>query len=558
MNRRWSSIAAAADSIVLAAMLALTALLAFAAVARAGDAPGGRPDASVDLATPEGASLMGGAWRYHGTTISEVDFRSVGSDLKPSGPPNRTYDYAPHAGVAGFDDREWETLDPATLSARRSTGKLCFAWYRIRLTVPRGVGGFDPTGSTLVFETVVDDYAEVWVDGRLDRALGQRGGSLVAGWNAPNRLVIGRDVRPGQEIQLAIFAMNGPVSDTPSNYIWVRSARLDFYRPLLVAGPLATVAAGVERRDAALDALVARDASIEKLADGFAFGEGPIWTRDGRLLFSDPNTNVIYAWSASHGVSVFRRNSGLDGDISAYHQPGSNGLTLDPEGRLTICQHGNRRVVRIEADGKETVLADRYQGKRLNSPNDLVYRSDGTLYFTDPPFGLPRVYDDPGKELPYSGVFCLARGALRLVSADLEGPNGLAFSPDEKHLYVANWDEKKKIVMRYEVRPDGGLARGRVFFDMTAAPGEEALDGVKVDKRGNLYVSGPGGVWVISPAGRHLGTLRGPELPANFAWGDADGRSLYMTARTGLYRVRLGVAGIRPAPLGAAASLEAD
>ena len=555
MNRRWRFVAAAADALVLGAMLVLTAFLAFATAARASETPAGRPDATVDLTTPEGVSLIGGLWRYHDTTISEVDFRSVGADLKPTGPPNRTYDYAPHAGVAGFDDSAWEAIDPATLANRRSTGKLCFAWYRMRVTVPQSIGAFDPTGSTLVFETVVDDYAEVWVDGALARSLGQQGGSVVGGWNAPNRLVIGRDVKPGQQIQLAVFAINGPISDTPSNYIWVRSARLDFYRPLPVPGPLASVALEVERRDGALDALVPRDARIEKLADGFAFVEGPIWIRDGKLLFSDPNTNVIYQWSEGRGVSVFRRNSGLEGDISAYHQPGSNGLTLDPEGRLTLCQHGNRRVVRIESDGKETVLADRYQGKRLNSPNDLVYHSDGTLYFTDPPFGLPKVYDDPGKELPYSGVFCLARGTLKLASTDLKGPNGLAFSPDEKYLYVGNWDEQKKIVMRYEVRGDGALVGGKVFFDMTSAPGDEAIDGVKVDRRGNVYVSGPGGVWVISALGRHLGTLRGPELAANFAWGDTDGRGLYMTARTGLYRVRLGVAGVRPAPLGVAASV---
>ncbi len=233
-------------------------------------------------------------------------------------------------------------------------------------------------------------------------------------------------------------------------------------------------------------------------------------------------------------------------DIGEYTQPGSNGLTLDREGRLIINEHGNRRVTRLEKNGVVTVLADRYEGKRLNSPNDLVYRSDGALYFTDPPFGLPKFYDDPRKELPYSGVFCLMNGTLKLVSTDLLGPNGLAFSPGEKYLYVTNWDVKKKVVMRYEVNADGTLSNGRVFFDMTGAPGEEALDGMKVDQRGNLYVSGPGGVWIISPEGKHLGTLKGPELPANFAWGDEDGRALYMTARTGLYRIRLNITGIRP------------
>jgi gluconolactonase len=245
---------------------------------------------------------------------------------------------------------------------------------------------------------------------------------------------------------------------------------------------------------------------------------------------------------------VFRANSGYTGiDIGQYGQPGSNGLTFDPEGRLTIAEHGNHRISRLERNGVLTVLADSYEGKRLNSPNDLVYRSDGTLYLTDPPFGLPQLFDDPRKGLPYSGVFSWRDGRLRLEATDLTGPNGVAFSPDERFLYVTNWDTAKKVVMRYPVNSDGSLGTGEVFFDMTSAPGEEALDGIKVDQAGNLYVSGPGGAWIISPEARHLGTIRAPELPANFAWGDADGRTLYMTARTGLYRIRTSIAGIRPA-----------
>jgi gluconolactonase len=192
-----------------------------------------------------------------------------------------------------------------------------------------------------------------------------------------------------------------------------------------------------------------------------------------------------------------------------------------------------------------TVLADRHEGKRLNSPNDLVYRSDGTLYFTDPPFGLPRFFDDPRKELPYSGVFRVAPdGAVSLAATDLTGPNGLAFSPDERFLYVSNWDERRKVVMRYEVRPDGALANGTVFVDATASdPGEQAWDGVKVDQRGNVYLAGPGGIWIVSAEGRELGRITGPEQPANFAWGDEDGRTLYVTARTSVYRMRLLVPG---------------
>src|SRR5213080_3493428 len=296
--------------------------------------------------------------------------------------------------------------------------------------------------------------------------------------------------------------------------------------------------------------IVPPNPKIFKLAEGFKFTEGSVWDRKGGfLLFSDPNNNTIYKYSpeGSGQLAVFREKSGYEGtDIAEYGQPGSNGLTFDPQGRLTIDQHGNHRVVRIEPDGQLTVLADKFEGKRLNSPNDLVYRSDGTLYFTDPPFGLPKFFNDARKELPFSGVFAVKDGNLQLLTTDLTGPNGLAFSPDEKYLYVDDWDVKKKVVMRYRVERDGTLSHGDVFFDMTSEPGEQALDGMKVDQKGNLYVSGPGGVWIISPAGRHLGTIKAPELPANMAWGDEDGRTLYMTARTSLYGVRLKIPGVRP------------
>ena len=506
-------------------------------------APEGKPDAIVDLRTAEGVALVHGAWRYSDARIVDVDFNAAGADMKPSGPPVRTHDVEPKAGAADFDDAAWEVLDPTTLEGRRSSGRLAFNWYRIHVTVPERVGAFDPTGATLVFEIVVDDYAEVWLDGKLHYPLGQSGGSVIKGYNAPNRVVLGRDVRPGQQFQLAVFGINGPLSNPPANYIWVRSATLDFYRP----EPLPAVGE-VVRLDPALDGIVSKDTRIEKLAEGLGFGEGPVWDPEGSLLFSDPNENLIYRWSPDEGISVFRANSGYAGsDIGVYGQPGSNGLTFDPEGRLTVDQHGNRRVVRLEKNGVLTVLADRYEGKRLNSPNDLVYRSDGTLYFTDPPFGLPKFFDDPSKELPYSGVFAWRDGQLRLVAKDLVGPNGIAFSPDEKFLYVTNWDPAKKVVMRYPVMADGSLGQGAVFFDMTSEPGEQALDGLKVDQAGNLFVSGPGGAWIISPSGKHLGTIKVPELPANFAWGDADGRTLYMTARTGLYRIRTTIPGIRPA-----------
>ncbi len=504
--------------------------------------PEGKPEAIVDLRTADGVALVQGTWRYNDAKIVEVDFNAAGADMKPSGPPIRTQDIEPKAGAANFDDSSWAVLDPTTLEARRSTGRLAFNWYRTKVTVPEKIGAFDPTGSTLVFEIVVDDYAEVWVDGRLHYPLGQSGGATIKGYNAPNRVVLGRNVQPGQQFQIAVFGINGPLSNPPANYIWVRSAALDFYAPKTLPA-----VGEIVRLDPALDAILPAEARIEKVAEGLTFGEGPVWDPEGSLLFSDPNQNVIYRWSADDGISVFRANSGYAGtDIGRYGQPGSNGLTFDPEGRLTIDQHGNRRVVRLEKNGVLAVLADRYQGKRLNSPNDLVYRSDGTLYFTDPPFGLPKFFEDPAKELPYSGVFSWQGGQLRLEATDLAGPNGIAFSPDEQFLYVTNWDTAKKVVMRYPVMADGRLGQGTVFYDMTAEPGEQALDGLKVDQAGDLFVSGPGGAWVLSPDGKHLGTIKAPELPANFAWGDADGRTLYMTARTGLYRIRTLIPGIRP------------
>jgi gluconolactonase len=515
------------------------------------DPPFGRPDAVIDLATRDGVSLVKGQWRYSDTRIIEVDSRGPGADLKPSGAPIKTYDYTPHAGTADFDDSKWDAIDATTLDARRSTGKLCFNWYRIAVTIPEKIGSFDPTGSTVAFEIVIDDYSEIWVDGRLPRILGQPGGPVIKGFNAPNRVVIGRNVKPGQRIQLAVFGANGPISYSPDNFIWIKSATLDFYKSPRVGTEQTT---DIVHVDPELDEIVTPGTKIEKLAGGFLFTEGPVWVprspdSDGYLLFSDPNNNVIYRWTPDGQLSIYRTKSGYAGsDIGEYGQPGSNGLTLDREGRLTINQHGNRRVVRLEKNGQLTVLADHYQGKRLNSPNDLVYKSDGALYFTDPPFGLPKFFDDPRKELSYSGVFRVSQDGkkVQLLTTELNGPNGLAFSPDEKYFYVDNWDAKRKVVMRYEVNPDGTLSKGKVFFDMTSAQGEDALDGMKIDQKGNLYVSGPGGLWIISAEGKHLGTIIGPEHPHNFAWGDDDGKTLYLCAKTGLYRIRLNVVGIRP------------
>ena len=515
-------------------------IVAFGATARAELAPP-VADAVVDLRTVEGAALVGAQWRYQDAQIVETAHRAAGADKKPSGPANRTHELLPRAGVAGFDDSSWEIVSADDLERRRSSGRLSAGWYRLRFTVPEKIGDVDAAGSAIWFEIVVDDYAEIWVDGRLPLVLGSAGGALPAGWNAPNRLLLTERAEPGRTIEVAVLAINGPLSDAPSNYVWIRSATLDVYRAGRQDSAARAVPLTIDRRDSKLDDVIPPSATVEQLADGFRFTEGPVWIADGNyLLFSDPNANVIYRWSEAAGTSVFRTKSGYAGtDIGQYGQPGSNGLALDPQGRLTIAEHGRRRVTRLEPNGTITVLADRYEGKRLNSPNDLVYRSDGTLYFTDPPFGLPAFHDDPRRELAVTGIFRLHDGKLTLESSELTGPNGIAFSPDERFLYVSNWDTQRKVILRFEVERDGALVHGETFFDMTGAPGEEALDGLKVDRQGNVFSSGPGGVWVISPEGKHLGTLVFPQLPANLAWGDAEGRTLYLTARTALYRLHL-------------------
>jgi len=217
---------------------------------------------------------------------------------------------------------------------------------------------------------------------------------------------------------------------------------------------------------------------------------------------------------------------------------------MDPQGRVVYCAHGDRQVVRLESDGKRTVLASQYEGKRLNSPNDLVFKSDGALYFTDPPAGLRDGDKDPKKELPFNGVYLLKDGQLRLLYKDMALPNGIAFTPDEKYLYVN--DSVKKTILRFEVKPDDTLGEPQLVIDMTSDKAPGGPDGMKVDQNGNIYCTGPGGFWIISPDGKHLGTVLTTELPANLAFGEADGKTLYLTARTGLYRIHLKIAGIQP------------
>lgn len=531
-------------------MIAIIFTLLFALHFAAQETPNGKPEATIDLTTADGVKAVNGQWRYSDTKIVEVDFRAAGADNQPTGAPVKTYDYTPKAGSSDFDDSAWQTVPANDLVKRRGNGRISFNWYRINLTIPENVNGFDTAGSTVVFQTALDDYAEVWVNGEISRYLGQKGGSVVAGWNAPNRLVIGRDVKPGQKIQLAVFGINGPISNPPTNFIWVREAKLEFYKTE-TPGPIAVTPSEVNveviRLDEGINKIVGPNPKVFRLAEGFKFTEGPVWTSDG-LLFSDPNANTIYKYSTDGKLSIFRTASGYSGaDIAEYRQPGSNGITLDPHGNVVFNQHGNRRVVRLEKDGSETSVTDRFEGKRLNSPNDLVYRSDGTLFFTDPNFGLPKFASDPRKELPHAGVYSLYKGKLQLVTKEFTGPNGIALSPDEKYLYVGNWDDGRKVVYRYELQADGTVRNGKLFFDFTPIKGEDAIDGVKVDTAGNVYVSAPGGLHILSSTGKHLGTIVTPQHVHNMAWGDDDGKTLYLAARTGLYRMRLNIAGVRPA-----------
>lgn len=298
----------------------------------------------------------------------------------------------------------------------------------------------------------------------------------------------------------------------------------------------------IECLDPAFTKLIPATAKIEKLAEGFKWSEGPVWNKkNGVLYFSDVPNNVVFQWKEGVGTREFLMRSGYTGAAARVGEPGSNGLTLDRNGNLVLCQHGDRQVTRLNANGQWTTLARYWQFSRFNSPNDLVYKSNGDLYFTDPPYGLVGNVNDPAKEINFSGVYRLGKkGEVTLLTSELSFPNGIAFSPDEKTLYVAVSDAKDPVIMAYPVKADGKLAKGKIFFD--AAPlakmGLSGLpDGLKVDKLGNLFATGPGGVLVISTQGKHLGTINTGQPTANCGWGD-DGSTLYITANNILCRVK--------------------
>ena len=322
-------------------------------------------------------------------------------------------------------------------------------------------------------------------------------------------------------------------------------------------------AQSVVRLDPALDALVSADARVERVKGGFGFTEGPVWVQkggDGYLLFTDIPGNVVWKLTAAGEASVYLEHAGYDGPevwrwgslmtngfertdprFEEFAMIGADGMTLDRDGRLILATFAGRSLMRIEHDGRRTILADRFEGRRFGGPNDVVVRSDGAIYFTDT-YGAFRLREkDPRKELDFNAVYMWKDGRLTLLVKDMPMVNGLAFSPDEKYLYVNG--SRDSYVNRYEVERDGTLRDGRLFIDMKGTePG--ITDGLRVDTRGNLYETGPGGVWIISPEGRHLGTIRAPEISTNVGFGDADRRTLYIAARTSIYRVRVNVPGI--------------
>ncbi len=301
------------------------------------------------------------------------------------------------------------------------------------------------------------------------------------------------------------------------------------------------------RLDPALDQLLPENAVIEVLGDGFAWSEGPVWIPSGQYaLFSDIPRNQIVQWKPDSGISIFRQRVGYSGPQPfTGKEPGTNGLALDPQGHLVACCHGDRSIKRMNEKGEFEEIVSRYQGKRLNSPNDLVFHPDGALYFTDPPYGLPKGYDDPGRELDWCGVYRLHDGHLTLLTRELERPNGIGFSPDYKTLYVAQSKSEAAIWKAYPVRKDGTLDAGTTFYDVSEFMGKlpGAPDGMAVDAHGNLWATGPGGIYIFNPEGKVLGRIDTGQRTANCTFGD-DGSTLYITADMFFCRVKTTTRGI--------------
>ncbi len=290
--------------------------------------------------------------------------------------------------------------------------------------------------------------------------------------------------------------------------------------------------------------LVPKDAVIEVIGSGFTWSEGPVWVPDpngGYLIFSDIPRNSIIKWKEGEGISLFMKPSGYTGLGQYSREPGSNGLAVDVQGRIIFCEHGDRRVSRLKKGGGKKTLADGYKGKRLNSPNDAVVKSNGDIYFTDPPYGLPKGFNDPLRELDFCGVYRIStHGEVTLLTEKMRAPNGIALSPDEKTLYVAQSDGREPVIMTFPIKTDGTIGDGRVCYSYSETIGKMpgGPDGLKVDQNGNLFATGPGGVYIITPQGKALGRIHTGQRTANCAWGNDDGATLYMTADSYLCRIR--------------------
>lgn len=298
--------------------------------------------------------------------------------------------------------------------------------------------------------------------------------------------------------------------------------------------------------DPELDSLINPTAAIEIIAEGYDWTEGPLWLEDEKaLLFSDIPPNKIFKWTESKGAQLYLTPSGYTGSVPRGGEPGSNGLLLNKDGKLVLCQHGDRRMALMDAElnapaPRFITLADNYQGKKLNSPNDAIFRSNGDLIFTDPPYGLEKNADDPAKELPYQGVFKLSNGQLTLLTDSLTRPNGLAFMNKEQRLIVANSDPEKAMWYLFDVSPGGLLVNQRVFHDATVmAKTKKGLpDGLKVDSKDNVFATGPGGVYIFNASGKQIGKIEIPEACSNIALADDD-KTLFITADMYVLRVRM-------------------
>jgi gluconolactonase len=304
----------------------------------------------------------------------------------------------------------------------------------------------------------------------------------------------------------------------------------------------------IEKNDPALDAIISGDPKIEILAEGYKWSEGPVWIESEKmLLFSDVPNNTIFKWTEKGGAEVFLTPSGYTGEgPSASREPGSNGLTLDTSGKLILCQHGDRRIARYEGSFKDpkpvyVTVADRFEGKRFSSPNDAAVRNNGDIFFTDPPYGLPKQQDDSTKEISFNGVYKVsAAGAVSMLVDSLTRPNGIAFTPDQKTFIVANSDPDKARWYAYDLTENDSVVNARIFYDVTAfTKTEKGLpDGIRIDKNGNIFGTGPGGIWIFNKDGKLLGKIKLPEPTANCALAD-DEKTLYMTSNMYLLRVKL-------------------